>query len=71
MDWSKSPLVLLSPFFFSNFHNRDATVELSFVESEAQAYRLRERGGESVDMGQTVGWSHFREGNGARSVVQS
>lgn len=69
--WSKSHLVLWSASFLSNLDNRDATVELSFVESEAQAYGLSERGRESVDMGQTVRLSHFRESNGACSIVQS
>lgn len=45
------------------------TVELSFVESKAQAHGLSERGGERVEVGQVVGWFHLGEGDGARSVV--
>lgn len=44
-------------------------VELSFVESKAQTQRLSESGGESVEVGQVVGWSHLGEGDGAGAVV--
>lgn len=54
----------------SDFGDDDhAAVELSFVESEAQAQRLRERGGESVEVDQAVGWPHLGEGDGTRAVV--
>lgn len=47
----------------------DAAVELSFVQSKAQAQRLSERGGESVEAGQVAGCSHLGEGDGAHVVV--
>lgn len=58
-------------FSTSDFNKRDAAVELSFVESEAQAHRLSEGGREGVDVDQVVGWSHLREGDGACAVVHN
>lgn len=62
-------LVLLR--FTSDFYNRNAAVELGFVESKAQAHRLSERGRESVEVGQVARRPQLREGDGACSVVHS
>lgn len=51
--------------------DRDATVELRLVQSKSQTQRLGEGGGEGVEVGQAAGWSHLREGDGARVVVHS
>lgn len=56
-------------FLASDFDDGDAAVELSLVESEAQAQRLSERGGEGVEVGQIVRLSHLRECDGAGTVV--
>lgn len=53
----------------SHFNDRDAALELSFIESEAQTHRLGEAGGESVEVDQGVGRSHFGEGDGPGAVV--
>lgn len=64
--------LLLSLFSTSYLDDdRDAAVELSFVESKAQAQRLSERGGEGVEVGQVAGWPHLGEGDGACVVVHS
>lgn len=49
----------------------DATVQLRLVESEAQAQRLGEVGGEGVEVGQAAVLPHLGEGDGARTVVHS
>lgn len=49
--------------------DRDATVELRLVESEAQTQRLGEGGGEGVEVGQPAVRPHLREGDGAAAVV--
>lgn len=48
----------------------DATVELRLVESEAQAQRLGEGGGEGVEVGQAAVRPHLGEGDGAGAVVR-
>lgn len=63
------PLSLFSTSDFGD--DRDAAVELGFVQSKAQAQRPSERGGESVEAGQVVGCSHLGEGDGACAVVHS
>lgn len=55
----------------SDFDDRNVAVELSFVESEAQAQRVGKRGRERVEVGQAARCSHLGEGDGARAVVHS
>lgn len=53
-------IILLAVLFItSDFNNSDPTVELSFVESKAQAHRLSKGGGESVEVDQVVRRSHL------------
>lgn len=69
------PWLLFSPpspsLSNSDLDDRNAAVELGFVEPEAQAQRVSKRGRESVEVGQAARCSHLGEGDGARAIVHS